>query len=233
MYRIAIIEDDSKCRAEIRDYLRRYERENECTFEIREFSDGDAVVENYSADYDILLMDIELPLLNGMSAAEEIRRMDMDVEIIFVTNSPQYAIRGYRVGALDYLLKPVKYEDAAQTLDRAISRRKAGTERFLVLNVKGGRQRIRVHSIRYVEVRDHNLTYHTTEGEITTRGTFRETEEELMQEGFFHCNKGILVNLAFVDGIEGQEIRLGSDVLRLGNNRKRAFMDALNRYMSM
>ena len=107
MIRVAVIEDDRRSLAHIKDLLRHFEEENACRFEIAEFRDGDEIVENYRADYDFLLMDIELPLLSGMSAAEEIRKRDADVGIIFVTNSTQYAIRGYRVGALDYLVKPV------------------------------------------------------------------------------------------------------------------------------
>lgn len=229
--RVAVIEDDRTSLARIKELLRRFEEENACHFEIAEFRDGDEIVENYRADYDFLLMDIELPLLSGMSAAEEIRNRDADVGIIFVTNSTQYAIRGYRVGALDYLVKPVDYASFSETMKRALIYRNTRNDQFLMLNVRGGRQKIRVRSIRYVEVRDHDLTYHTLEGDIETRGTFREAEQRLTPEGFFRCNKGILVNLAYVDGVEGLDICMGKDRIRLGNNRKKAFMDALNEYM--
>ncbi len=229
--RIAIIEDDSMYREELRRFLHRFEQENGYSFRITEYEDGDAVVEQYTADYDILLMDIELPLLSGMDAAEEIRRRDADVVIIFITNSPNYAIQGYRVGALDYLVKPIPYSSFSDSMRRAMAQRDDSRDRYLVLNVRGGRQRIRIRGIRYVEVRDHDLTYHTVDGDIQVRGTFREAKEALSQSGFFHCNKGILVNLAYVDSIDGQDIHLGQDTLRLGNTKKRAFMDALNSYM--
>ena len=231
--RIAIAEDDRQYREQIRQYLRRYERENDCAFSITEFEDGDAVVEHYTADYDILLLDIELPLLSGMQAAEESRRRDADVVIIFITNSPQYAIQGYRVSALDYLVKPVSYPALAESIRRALLQRDRSRDRFLVLNERSGRQRIRIRGIRYVEVRDHDLTYHTVDGDLQVRGTFREAEEMLTRSGFFRCNKGILVNLAYVDGVDGQDIRLGREIIRLGNTKKRAFMDALNQYMQM
>ena len=229
--RIAIIEDDSMYREELRRFLHRFEQENGYSFRITEFEDGDAVVEQYTADYDILLMDIELPLLSGMEAAEEIRRRDTDVVIIFITNSPNYAIQGYRVSALDYLVKPIPYSSFSDSMRRAMAQRDDSRDRYLVLNVRGGRQRIRIRGIRYVEVRDHDLTYHTVDGDIQVRGTFREAKEALSQSGFFHCNKGILVNLAYVDSIDGQDIHLGQDTLRLDNTKKRAFMDALNSYM--
>ena len=208
MIRVAVIEDDRRSLAHIKDLLRRFEEENACRFEIVEYRDGDEIVENYRADYDFLLMDIELPLLSGMSAAD-----------------------GYRVGALDYLVKPVDYASFAETMKRALLHRRTRKDQFLMLNTRGGRQKVRIRSIRYVEVRDHDLTYHTLEGDIEIRGTFREAEQRLTPEGFFRCNKGLLINMEYVDGVDGLDVCMGSDRIRLGNNRKKAFMDALNQYM--
>ena len=74
----------------------------------------------YRFQFDIILMDIEMRFMDGMSAAEEIRQMDKDVVIIFITNMPQYAIRGYAVEALDYMLKPVSY--FAETCQSSVQR---------------------------------------------------------------------------------------------------------------
>lgn len=125
MVRVAIIEDDKYCQDEIAGYLEKYGTSQGVEFSVDLFSDGDAIVEKYPADYDVLLMDIELPLLSGMNAAEEIRRIDSEVAIIFITNSPQYAIEGYRVQAMDYLLKPLNYYAFSQSIGRALNQ---GTE---------------------------------------------------------------------------------------------------------
>ncbi|MBQ6362135.1 MAG: response regulator transcription factor [Lachnospiraceae bacterium] len=232
MIRIAIVEDDIRCAGEIAEYLDRYSAENDVEFRISVFHDGDEIVAGYQGDFDILLMDIELPLLNGMEASKEIRGIDRDVEIIFITNSPQYAIQGYRVGALDYILKPVNYYAFSQTITRAIERNELKQERSILVNVKGGRQKIIVRKIRFVEVRDHDLTFHTEDGDISARGTIRDAMEELEGHGFFHCNKGYLINLAFVDSISGHDIKMGKDIIPVGRTRKKAFMEALNKYMS-
>lgn len=99
--KIAIAEDELHTRKEIRKLLERYAAENGVSFQIAEFSDGDGITEKYSGDYDLILMDVEMPFVDGMTAAEEIRKMDQEVTIIFITNAPQYAIKGYKVGALD------------------------------------------------------------------------------------------------------------------------------------
>lgn len=232
MLRIAIIEDDREYAQEIREYLERFSAEHDVAVETVLFTDGDQIVENYSGDYDILLMDIELPLLNGMEASEEIRKIDPEVEIIFITNSPQYAIQGYRVGALDYILKPVNYYAFAQTMTRAVERTELKRDRSILVSVRGGKQKVEVRKIRFVEVRDHDLTFHLEDGDITAKGTIRELIDELSDQDFFHCNKGYLINLAYVDGIIGLDVRIGEDIIPVGRTRKKAFMEALNGYMS-
>lgn len=94
MLRIATVEDDAHDLEALRTHLNRYEKENGLKFLVTEFQDGEDIVTEYSADYDLILMDIEMAFLNGMKAAEKIRELDKDVVIIFITNMPQYAIQG-------------------------------------------------------------------------------------------------------------------------------------------
>lgn len=94
------------------------------------FHDGDEISSGYKAQFDIILMDIEMKFVNGMSAAEEIRKVDSEVTIIFITNTPQYAVRGYEVGALDYILKPVPYFTFSQKLNRAVQKIKKRSKMY-------------------------------------------------------------------------------------------------------
>ena len=122
MIRIALVEDDPAYAEQLTSYLREYEKESKERISVQTFSDGEDIVTEYRADYDIILMDVEMKFMDGMSAAEEIRKMDTEVVIIFITNMPQYAIQGYRVDALDYVLKPVSYFAFTQRIDRALAR---------------------------------------------------------------------------------------------------------------
>ena len=96
MVRIALVEDDPIYRNQLKEYLVRYEKESAEKIRITTFTDGDEIAIGYRAEYDIILMDIEMNYMDGMTAAEEIRRLDPEVVIIFITNSPQYAIKGYQ-----------------------------------------------------------------------------------------------------------------------------------------
>ena len=111
-----------------------------------------------------------------MSAAEEIRKIDTEVVIIFITNMAQYAIRGYAVDALDYVLKPVSYFAFSQRLNRAISRMKKRETKMIMVNIKGGTVRINIANIYYIESQGHTLILHTILGDYETTGVMKEME---------------------------------------------------------
>ena len=171
MLRLAIVDDDAAYRSEIRKMLTDYEKEFGESFQITEYTDGDELVENYKSDFEIILLDVEMEFMDGMSAAEEIRKVDPDVILVFITNMPQYAIKGYRVDALDYILKPISYYAFSQTIKRAIGRRGKSDKTYLVLGIKGGKQKVAVDEIRYIEVINHDLFVHTISGVIETKGS--------------------------------------------------------------
>ena len=122
MINIAIVEDEAMYAKQLQEFLHQYEKENGEVFNITVYSDGDQIVHKYKSQFDIILMDVEMKFMDGMSAAEEIRKVDTEVVIIFITNMAQYAIRGYAVDALDYVLKPVNYYQFCTKLSRAIQR---------------------------------------------------------------------------------------------------------------
>lgn len=109
MIRIAMVEDEAAVREQLMGYVQRYTRQYGTEFSVTEFADGVDILENYRPVYDIVFLDVEMKHLDGMETARRIRALDADVVLIFITNMAQYAIKGYAVGALDYVLKPVPY----------------------------------------------------------------------------------------------------------------------------
>ena len=176
MIKIAIVEDESMYAEQLRDYLKQYEKENGEVFDITVYSDGDDIVHKYKAQFDIILMDVEMKFMDGMSAAEEIRKVDTEVVIIFITNMAQYATRGYAVDALDYVLKPVSYFAFSQRLSRAIGRMKKREQKIISVNIKGGTIRLNVANIYYIESQGHNLIFHTASGDYEAPGTMKDVE---------------------------------------------------------
>ena len=122
MLKIAVVEDQAEMREELCRFVRQYAAEHGLQAEVSSFEDGAAAAENYELGWDILFMDVEMPGLDGFRTAEKIRAVDPDVVLVFVTNMAQYAIRGYEVDALDYVLKPVNYYQFSTKLSRAVQR---------------------------------------------------------------------------------------------------------------
>ena len=232
MIRIAVADDDKECTRQLCQYIDDFSRESGHNCDVTVYHDGDELVERYKAQFDIILLDVEMPFLNGMTAAEMIRRQDPEVIIIFITNMAQYAIRGYAVDALDYVLKPVNYFAFSQRLSRAIQRLGRRETAYLTIPVKGGAMKLAVGDIWYVESRGHQLIYHTRTGELTAAGgTIQQAEEALTEHHFFRSNKGYLVNLEHVDAIREDNAVVHGETVQVSRARKKSFLDALNNYL--
>lgn len=232
MLHIAIVEDDKTYAAQLKEYLVRYESETGHKVTVTVFQDGEDIVTDYSAEFDIILMDVEMTFMDGMKAAEKIREMDTEVVIIFITNMPQYAIQGYKVDALDYVLKPISYFAFSQRIDRALTRVKRKAKKYIRVHQKGGRRKLDESKICYVEVQDHFLIYHLTDGEVMAKGAMKEAEDKLDTNIFFRCNRCYLVNLDYVEDFHGSDVTIAGDVIQVSRSRKKAFLDALNNYMN-
>ena len=232
MFSVAIVEDDDRFAVTIREYLERYGCENGQEFKITWFPDGAAIADGYRGGFDIILMDIEMGLMNGMEAAAEIRKLDEEVTIIFITNMAQYAIQGYSVHALDYVLKPVSYVALSQSIKKAVNRIDKQTDDYILVSFKNGMAKLRARDILWVESQGHRLLFHTESGCIeTTVYSMREIEEKLAPNGFLRASSGVLVNLSKVTGTKNGFVEVGGQYLPVSRGRKNAFMSALVRHM--
>ena len=118
MLRVAVAEDNPKDRERLLSFLKKYGEEKDVQIEVAEYTDGSELLDQYRPCYDVIFLDVEMPQMDGMKAAEKIRETDEEVILIFITNMAKYAIRGYEVQALDYVLKPVKYEAFTVKMDK-------------------------------------------------------------------------------------------------------------------
>ncbi len=232
MINVAVVEDNAGDVETLKSYIARYGDENNVDFKINVFSNGMTFVTDYNASYDVIFMDVDMPLLNGMQAAEKVRLLDRETPLIFITNLAQYAISGYAVDACDYMLKPVAYAAFKLRFDKVMRRINTRRGDFLVVNRGGGSFRVDIARLRYAEVSRHMLTYYTEDGEIRARGKLGELEQKLLPHGFARCNSYYLVNLSFVTSVKGLKVFLGDTELAMSRGRKADFLEKMNMYMA-
>lgn len=229
--RVAIVEDDAGYVQELRGYLTRLEKETDRDIEVFSYPNGLTFLKDFKGQFDILLLDISMPYLDGMETARRVRETDREVLILFITNLAQYAIKGYEVDALDYIVKPVNYFGFSQRLMRAISRISGREASYLAINQKTGIRKLDIRGIYYVESLNHNLTFHTRDGDFTVFGSLKDMEERLAGHHFIRCNKGYLVSLRHVDRIEDGCAVVQGVPLLISRNRRNSFLEALANYL--
>ena len=160
-----------------------------------------------------------------------IRRRDPEVLIIFITNRSDYAVRGYEVDALDYVVKPVEYFSFSQKLDRAISRRGRNRDQHIVIHSDGGIYKLSASQILFVESERHNVHFYTTTGRFVSRMNMHEVEDLLRGFGFYRCGKGYIINLDKIDSFSDGVCRIGSYNVPVSRAKKKEFMNVLADHM--
>lgn len=233
MIKIAIVEDETEYAETLKSYLTRFEADYSVSFQIQTFTDGLDIVSDYTASYDIILLDIQMKYLNGMKTAQKIRELDEDVIFIFITSSAQFAVEGYLVDALGYILKPVPYLAFSQILNKAVRRiRKRQATHYFNIGTDGGTMRLGIDSVYYIESQLHHVLIHTDKGNFVASGPMKRMEEALKTFGFSKCHHAYLVNLKHVAGcLPGDVLLLSGEQIPISRGRKKSFMECLADYM--
>ncbi|HIV63204.1 MAG TPA: LytTR family DNA-binding domain-containing protein [Firmicutes bacterium] len=229
--RLAIVEDDKSAADELRALLRGYEKEHGGSYAVDVFADAVTFLTAYRPDYDVVFLDIEMPMMDGLTAAEKLREIDPYVILVFVTNMRQYAINGYAVNALDFIVKPVSKFDFDRLMNKVRRALAAGEDKDVTITSAGMIRRIPSSRIKYVEIYRHKLTFHTEDGDIESWGSLADVETQVPADSFAKCNNCFLVNLKYVDGVEKEEVIIGGDRLRISHLRRKDFVAALTRWL--
>lgn len=227
---IAIVDDSDLDVQNLMRYISAFEDEHNSPLSVQRFSDARAFLKSDISRFSLVIMDIDMPGITGMEAAHLLRSVDPNIQIVFMTTMPQYAIESYEVNAADYILKPVAYASFALKLSKALRRVERAEASTIVLKTPDGVVSLPPWEVTYVESEGHYLVYHTTSQEVRIRETMTSAEKRLAPLGFARCNSYYLVNLRHVASITGTDVRVGEEELRMSRSRRGPFMDAFVRF---
>ena len=230
--RVAIIEDSISNRNTIEQHLYHFSQEHNIHIDSVSFSNGSSFLKNFSPVWDLILLDIEMPGMTGIEVAREIRKTDSEVIIIFITQIAQYAIEGYSVQALDYILKPVNYAAFSMKLLQVEQILSSRHTKSLIISNQTGKIKLNLDQIRYIEVSNHTLLYHTQTDSFSSTGyrSLKDLSQELKDAGFARCHHGYLVNLKYVTGYEKNSVSFVHETLPLSRTYYKSFLESLLAY---
>lgn len=234
MIRIAVAEDDRAFRDTCTGYIKRYCAEKKVDAQVFEFEDGMDLLEDQEAkgkSFDILFLDVQMKHLDGFYTAGKIREKDDQAVIVFITTLAQYAVRGYEVDAMDYLIKPLSYERFCPRLEKALQRVSRFQDQYIFLPSGDGKDRVAASSILYIDVDRHTLRVHTKGRTYEMRMPIGKMEEELAPSHFLRCDQSVLVNPRFVVRVGKDTVEVGDDentvLLPVSRSRKKQFLQDL------
>ena len=186
MLRIIACDDDVAFLDNLHRMINRWSAETGTAVDVALVTRGEDLLARHAASRaDIIMLDMIMPLVNGMDTARELRQSDTAVRLVFLTSSPEFALESYEVRAFDYLLKPVTYERVAQLLDELSSLRPAATDE-LVIKTSFGYHALRLSDIEYAEARNKHVIFHLRDGrDIEALEPFRSIEDRLAQNATF------------------------------------------------
>lgn len=231
MLHIAICDDEKDFVAHLTDLLKRYAAETGEEIKVTAFYDGIGLTEHYDTTIDLIFLDIQMKLVNGLTAAGRIRQLDETVGIIFLTSLSRYGLEGYRYQAENYIIKPLKYIRLKTELDRWRKKHEKTDDPALTVSNDTGTYRVQLKSLRYVETFQRNLLLHTGQESVICYRSMKEMERALSGAGFARCHTSYLVNLAYIKRINKLEITLiTGEALPVSQPRRKKFTELLTEY---
>ena len=206
-YRVAIVDDSIVDSAFVEDILKVWANNRQVVVQPERFDSAENFLFHYADDkaWDILLLDIEMGAMDGVTMAKRVRQDNEAVQIVFITGYSDYIAEGYEVAALHYLMKPVNKDKLFAVLDRALEKRKQ-EERCLNLEAYGEMVRIPFYEIRYLDVHQNYVTVHA-KADFTVKRTLGDFEKEL-DDRFHRVGRGMILNLKFIQRVTKTEVRL-------------------------
>jgi len=226
--KIALLEDKPIDLCVLLSYIQAYCRKHCFAADIESFGTGEALLDAFCPGaFDLLFLDIFLSGLSGLETARKIRETDRDCMLVFITESPDFAMDGFLVGAAGYVVKPVSQEKMSNAMHacRFVFERDS---RAIELPVGGENIPISVADIFYAEVFDKEVIFHMKRGTFKSRLPFETVEKRLGGVPFLRCNRSYIINMNYVDDMREDDFLMrNGDFVPIRKNSRREIRMAM------
>lgn len=230
MIAIAVCDDSEVVVSSLSGLIEHYAKETNQDIKIYKYGSGLQLLDKYTGNYDILFLDIKMPHMDGLETAKSIRKRDGSVSIIFLTSMVQYALEGYKVEALNYIVKPISYKRLKIELDAWFQKRVQEKPSLLIKNNEGS-FRIPLQEMIYIETSNRNVLIHTKDKNLICYKKLKDLEIELGCHGFSRSHSAYIVNLAYIESIEQMDAKLiTGEVVPISQTKKKAFTQSIAQY---
>lgn len=234
MLKIAICDDNLNYCREMEGHILTWARERHLEVDLSSFDHGDALLNAcHNQNPDIILLDIMMPLLNGMDTAREIRKLNTAVKIVFFTSSVEFAVESYDVKASGYLLKPLQLEKFYQVMDECVASMQIEPD-YIVMKTHQGYQKIHLYRIDCIEAQNKRVVIYLNDCScLDIFETFSNFTETLpMEKGFFKCHRSYIVYMPNIDQFTSTDIITKSGIhVPIARGYGKAFKDAYFHHM--
>lgn len=232
MLRIAICDDETDARDALRILLEKIliEDAEEIVYEFSSGTNAASWIANHPGEIDLLFLDVEMKGLNGMETAEKIRTFDRQILIVFVTGYSDYVFDGYRVGALDYLMKPVTEEKLRLLLGRVRAKSAQEEPHTFTLKNRDGTWRFRFPDILYFYSDRRQVILVTARGEYPFYARLDEVEKQLSPD-FVRIHQRYLIQPANVDYLGGESVTINGQELPCSRRYRETALPRIARSM--
>lgn len=235
--KIAICDDEKICLSQVRAVAEEYKKDNGVRFDI--FSHPEDLLEAAEkiGGYDIYILDVIMPSLNGIQLGLALRKAGHDGKIIYLTSSEEYSLDAFRVKAFDYLIKPISREAFYKSVDEAAATITEKKDKALLVKAKDRSVKLTYDSIMYAEFNKRAITYSLVGGRTVTSTTVRTTFSAAMADllsdrRFAACGQSMVVNLDHVTEVENSAVVFGTTYRAfLGEKNCRKLRDAWAEYL--
>ena len=227
--RIAVCDDEKRFTGEFRRITESIY--NRLDYDVYEFQAAADLIESFKLKaFDIVFLDIEMPGTDGLELSKQLRKLSSEVIIVFLTSHVEYAIKGYEVNALRYLLKPITAEALKEIIDHVSSKIYDG--KALWVRSEDREVKVKLDDILYIEALNQYVLIRTSGEEIRVRGMISDYEEKLVKEDFFRIHRSYIVPLGKIVKTGNTEVILeGNVIIPLSRSKKKELNDKMLDYM--